>query len=360
MLALLWPAALPLAAAAVLAQVWAAPRGSAGLWAAMPHLAAGTAALVGWRFNRGRVAFVAVAVVVAGEGMARGASGWVALLLPLNVVVFALLPERGVLSLAGISRVVGLGAQVHLVRLVPEPPPVLLAPFADSPLASPQVVAFGVAGLVTLGCAARRRGSVDSGLLFALAAMALALSASPDTVARHVYWTAAGLVLALTVVETGHALAFRDELTGLPGRRALDESLARLRGRYTLAMVDIDHFKKFNDKHGHDVGDQVLRLVAVKLSGVGGGGRAFRYGGEEFTLLFRGDDLADALPHIEALRARIADARFVVRGVGKRLTVRVSVGVAERARAEPESSVLARADKMLYAAKKAGRNRVAS
>ena len=67
-------------------------------------------------------------------------------------------------------------------------------------------------------------------------------------------------------------MAYDDELTGLPARRALNEALARLRGTYTVAMVDIDHFKRFNDEHGHDVGDQILRMVGARLAGVGGGG----------------------------------------------------------------------------------------
>ena len=61
-------------------------------------------------------------------------------------------------------------------------------------------------------------------------------------------------------------MAFRDELTGLPGRRALNERLQRLPRQYVLAMTDVDHFKKFNDTHGHDVGDEVLKLVAQGFS----------------------------------------------------------------------------------------------
>ena len=79
-------------------------------------------------------------------------------------------------------------------------------------------------------------------------------------------------------------------------------------------MVDVDHFKKFNDTHGHDIGDQVLKLVAARLAEVGGGGVAFRYGGEEFTVLFPGAALDEALPHLEAIRAAIETYRMAVRG----------------------------------------------
>ena len=78
-------------------------------------------------------------------------------------------------------------------------------------------------------------------------------------------------------------------------------------------MCDVDHFKKFNDTYGHDAGDQVLRMVASKLSHVGGGGRTFRYGGEEFLVVFRGRSASEAKPFVESLRCSIADAGFVLR-----------------------------------------------
>ena len=78
-------------------------------------------------------------------------------------------------------------------------------------------------------------------------------------------------------------------------------------------MCDVDHFKRFNDTYGHDAGDQVLRMVAAKLSQVGGGGRAFRYGGEEFLVVFRGRSAREAEPFVESLRRSIADAGFVLR-----------------------------------------------
>ena len=84
------------------------------------------------------------------------------------------------------------------------------------------------------------------------------------------FMAAAGVILIVALLQESHRLAFRDELTGLPGRRALDERLRSLPGRYAVAMVDVDHFKKFNDTHGHDIGDQVLKLVGARL---GRGGR---------------------------------------------------------------------------------------
>jgi diguanylate cyclase (GGDEF)-like protein len=188
------------------------------------------------------------------------------------------------------------------------------------------------------------------------------------------YFAAAGLILVLTPLESAFSLAFEDGLTGLPARRALEESLRHMGRTWAVAMVDIDHFKKLNDRHGHEVGDQVLRMVARELEKLGGGGRAFRYGGEEFTLLFSACSAEEAADHADELRRRIAERRFAVRsplrpkkkqqgrspaGGDKHLRVKVSIGVAERSeRLTTPEQVIKAADKALYRSKKAGRNRV--
>ncbi len=184
------------------------------------------------------------------------------------------------------------------------------------------------------------------------------------------------LMIAAAVAHEAYQMAFRDELTGLPGRRALNERMQRLGRNYVLAMTDVDHFKKFNDTHGHDVGDQVLRLVASKLSKItNGGGRAYRYGGEEFAIVFAGKTLDECMPHLEVIRETIANYQIHLRNQENRpqddlqgrqrragtqastVSVTISIGVAER---QPEhrnpEEVLKAADQALYAAKGAGRN----
>jgi diguanylate cyclase (GGDEF)-like protein len=185
------------------------------------------------------------------------------------------------------------------------------------------------------------------------------------------------LMIAVAVAHEAYQMAFRDELTGLPGRRALNEHLQRLGRTYVLAMADIDHFKKFNDTHGHDVGDQVLRLVAQQLAKIGGGGKAYRYGGEEFTLVFPGKTIEQCLPHLEVVRAAVEGYHLQLRESAKRphdaqqgrqkrgaksassVAVTVSIGVAQRQAEQPDpEDVLKGADKALYEAKNAGRNKV--
>jgi GGDEF domain-containing protein len=140
-------------------------------------------------------------------------------------------------------------------------------------------------------------------------------------------------------------------------------------------MIDVDHFKRFNDIYGHKTGDQVLKLLAARLTRMSGGARAFRYGGEEFTAVFPGKSVEDAFPHLEACRKRLAANPFIVRGkkrrrasadlrgksrsgkVRKQARVTASFGVAEPTPAlRTTAQVIASADKALYRAKRAGRN----
>ncbi|MCF3485563.1 diguanylate cyclase [Stenotrophomonas maltophilia] len=184
------------------------------------------------------------------------------------------------------------------------------------------------------------------------------------------------LMLGAMLQESFH-MAFRDELTGLPGRRAFNETLQRARGTYSIAMVDVDHFKSFNDTHGHDTGDDVLRLVASRLARVGDGGRAFRYGGEEFAVVFLDRPAEACVDAVEALRQRIEDTRMQLRdrstrsrddetgrqqrgrgGNGQVVQVTVSIGLADSDVDRRPMAVVKAADQALYVAKDGGRNQV--
>jgi GGDEF domain-containing protein len=168
--------------------------------------------------------------------------------------------------------------------------------------------------------------------------------------------------------------AYLDELTSLPGRRAFEESLRRLGRHYAIAMVDVDNFKDFNDRHGHQVGDQILRFIAARLKGVSFG-QVFRYGGEEFALIMPGRRVQGMIPLLEGVRRSIEASAFIIRsenrpphkpprnarppGGREKLGVTVSIGVARRSPflSSPEMVVKA-ADDALYRAKQTGRNRV--
>ncbi|SHH78956.1 GGDEF domain-containing protein [Ferrimonas marina] len=211
-------------------------------------------------------------------------------------------------------------------------------------------------------------------LLLTVTLMLMTLGFARPLIAASLF-AVLGLALFVSVLEHGHQIAFLDELTGIPGRRALNLALKRLGRRYTLAMTDIDHFKKFNDTYGHDVGDEVLKLVAARLSKVKGGGKVYRYGGEEFTILFAGKTPKQCRAALEAVRQDIEEYPFMVRsskerpednqdgkrqrgsGGGKQVQITLSLGVAQRSRKYGDvESVIKAADTALYAAKKAGRN----
>ena len=234
--------------------------------------------------------------------------------------------------------------------------------------------AFAAAGVVVIIAFALRRSSFDGSLIWALIACAGALIGGRGPNSATLLFAAAQLALLVGLFEDSYRLAFHDELTGLPGRRALDESLSSLGGTFTIAMLDIDHFKRFNDRHGHDAGDQVLRMVSDHLAGTTGG-RAYRYGGEEFTIVFPAKNAADVRDELETLRASIAERKFILRAPDRpktkpdspktrassaqRITVTVSIGAAgSNSRRRSPGSVLKAADKALYRAKRAGRNRL--
>ncbi len=351
------------------------------------------AVLLTWYYDQSRLFYGATAVVLtivalgqwaANTEMARLAA---MILLPLNFSLLAVSRERGLMTLDGFLKGGIVAAQAFgLIWIIQGSGPNWDLPLWSTPFgegSGPSSIArfsFAIGAVTLLTLVVNRRSKVEQGLLWALAAMFLGLNdleAPRETAALdalYFYSGTAGLILVFAVLEHGHDIAYRDELTGLPGRRACTKVMDQLGGTYAIAMCDVDHFKKFNDAYGHDVGDQVLRMVAAKLSQVGGGGRAFRYGGEEFLVLFRGRSAREAEPFVESLRRSIADAGFVLRGPdrpvrkpqparetthasGLRVNISISIGVAERSKrhSTPEL-VLDAADAALYLAKGAGRN----
>lgn len=344
------------------------------------------AVLLSWYHDQSRLLCSASAVVltVLALGPLATDSNIVKLaaviLLPLNFSLFAVLKERGVMTFEGLLKVGIVATQtLGLYWIAQGNGPTWGAPLhwsgefrmgAGLPWIAQLSFAIGALTLLTLVFS--RRSKVEQGLLWALVAVFLGLS--QVEAALFFYSGTAGLILVFAVLEHGYDIAYRDELTGLPGRRAFNNVMEQLSGTYAIAMCDVDHFKRFNDTYGHDIGDHVLRMVAAKLSQVGGGGRAFRYGGEEFLVVFRGRSAREAEPFVESLRRSIADAGFVLRAPDRpsrkprlpraanpmnapRVTITISIGIAERSKRHSTSElVLDAADAALYRAKEAGRN----
>jgi diguanylate cyclase len=168
-------------------------------------------------------------------------------------------------------------------------------------------------------------------------------------------------------VENVRREAHTDALTGIANRRCFDEHLAIAVREATeqdaplgLLMIDIDHFKRFNDSFGHQVGDKVLQLVArILKQSVKGRDTVARFGGEEFAVVLPDTPLAGAVALAEQIRTAVASRRIVQKGSGEDFgVITLSVGVAALRNGEMPGALIGRADRALYAAKTQGRNRV--
>jgi len=363
--------------------------------------------LLAWRFHSSRT-FLSLIVLFLAQQATSFAAGHtylqttiqaLAVLISVNFILIALMHERGLTaeSLAPIGLLLfvqSLTVAVFWGSSGGRPSPLVhTRHFGDPvPIARYAVFIIVAAAALLLGRFLLTRKPVESALFWSLCSVALALRSAEMPRTTTLYWATAACILAVSIVENSYLLAYHDELTSLPSRRAFNDALLRLKHLYSIAVVDIDHFKRFNDTYGHDTGDQVLRLVAGKLAGVTGAGEAYRCGGEEFMILFPGKDTSEVIEHVEELRRRIQSSEFHVRGNDRRqgargpdrrnersgartrkghiirqlaegksidaLSVTVSIGLATSTESSDAESVVKVADKALYRAKENGRNRV--
>lgn len=371
--------------------------------------------LLAWRFHSSRVFSALVLIFLAqrvieffsqgrtpltGPGLTSLEA--ISFLLPLNLAVLAVIRDRAVSIDAAAPRLLVLFVESVFVAVICRPAPSAGGKLFHGAVASPSwfswtsipqisLLVFLSAFVFLIVRTVLRPKPVESGFAWALAASFVALNANGVGSTARAYIATAAIILIVSIVETSYVMAYHDELTGLPSRRAFNDATVLLDTPYTVAEVDIDHFKSVNDTYGHETGDEVLCMVASKLAHVTGGGQAFRVGGEEFTILFPGKSSFDILADLELLRARIErspfqlrrhpDRRSSARGPDRRtaaakkkiqrpqskrlstpstaLTVTVSIGVAEpSADHQNFEAVLKLADEALYAAKRGGRNRV--
>jgi diguanylate cyclase (GGDEF)-like protein len=372
-----------------------------------------TGMLLAWRFHSSRVLLALVVLLLSATALrffsgpqqapftGRIAFEAIAFLLPLNLLLLGRLPERGLAVPVVASRVLIIFLQGVFVAVLCRPgqqsgfavfnhPALNPSWFYWTRIPQPALLVFIVAAGFLLLRSLEIPKPVESGFVWALLSSFLALRSGGVGRVPTAYVATAALLLLIAIIETSYSMAYHDELTGLPARRAFNHALLALEDRYAIAIVDIDHFKQFNDTYGHDTGDQVLRLVAAKLAQVKGGGKPFRCGGEEFAIVFPGMSLQEALQYAEDVRTSVENSPFQIRGADRRykprktdrrraavrkgrisravspvgtrrraLSVTVSIGVAEpTAKSRDTSQVIAAADRALYLAKANGRNRV--
>ncbi len=308
------------------------------------------------------------------------------ILIPLNFLIFNYLKERGILNQYGIRRLLFVVLQIIAAFWLVKTNQLGISTYLSMdvfihPLQGKTIIRqsgqmmMGLSLVVLSTHWLIRPNQLLGAWILALISLIVALHFVLNTQLATVYFMISGIILVSAIIINSYNLAYKDELTQMSSRRALKQELASLGKTYTLAMVDVDHFKKLNDNYGHDVGDEVLKMLATYLQSVEGGGKAFRYGGEEFTIVFAGKDASNAAVYLDALRNKIASKPFIVRNKKRpkdkpgqkpkkseniqKLAVTVSIGVAEnQAKHKSTQDIMKSADNALYKAKKKGRNRV--
>ncbi len=370
------------------------------VWQIGPHLSLTLLLLLALAFNRSRIFYVTTLVTLL--------TGIPSLDFPevyVNLIIFGLFPanvflilgyrERGIFTSIGLWRLAFILLQSVCVYTlwhfdpdrvqawitaefpnIPEQVQALLAHSPLNPLISMVLALNGIALLISVYW---QKTSTTRAIFTATTAVLAAPLLQIDHASDALIMISA-VWMAVIILRDSHQMAYLDDLTGLPQRRALNENLLTLGQQFSIAMLDIDHFKKFNDKYGHDVGDQVLQMVSRKLRKVRGSGKVYRYGGEEFSIVFPGKLMHDASFFLEEVRKSIQDYDMVIRqtkrpetdiknqhervrgsyrAAEETVSVTISIGVAQKSnRSETADAVLKKADIALYKAKKAGRNQL--
>lgn len=398
-LALLLPGGLVVAVAVAVLRPGIAPDFIQPYIWALAVLVLAVGIFLAWHYKRSRIVFALLVLAMADTALRWLASGdalpsptghavvgTMAVLVPLNLAGCALLAEKSLLTAQSLKRLLLILAQVVVAGLVVHwwPAPLqaclehrFLEAGGTDWTALPQMAvgAFAVATLFLIVRCLWYRDPLDAGLVWAVVAAFAALHGVSRGWAPTAFFTTAGWVLIGSLVEATGRTGRDDELTGLPGPRALSDALQQLGGDYVAALVSVDHFKHLKRTLGREVGNQVLRMTAAQLRLIAGGGAVFRYGGEKFVILFREIPAHEAVPHLDTVRRAIASYCFVLRGprrprkkptaptppTGPRvvITVTVSIGVAERGHQHMRPRyVLRAAHNALRHAVHTGRNQV--
>jgi len=395
------PGGLVLLAAMGLLHPRGLPDWSLSLVYAYAYIFLGAGILLGWYMNRSRVLFATLVLALAdralmqfwaGEGATEGVGRLVfnaiALLLPLNFMALSFIKESPMVTRLEIMRLGLILLQAVLVAWVGlfgelDVAAALESPIVDprysrwTPIAQPALLAFGLAFVQQTARAIRLRSPLERGFVWALLSVFVALHGTRAGWSPTNFLATASLILIIATYQATHAFMHYDEVTGVRKWDDLKAAMRRLRGQYAIAMVDIDRLKQVNEQFGRLVGDQVLRHVAAKVTKVSGDGEAFCHQAGKFAVIFHGKTLAEAVPHLQALRKTVEASPFALparsrplknpdAGTGdgpprKDLTVTITIGVAHSdARKVTADQVLKAAERALDRAKKAGRNQVAA
>ncbi len=365
--------------------------------------------LSGW-FNRSKASFSLVIILLTYMSInwlkqpshsleTQLIYSFICILLPLNITFLAFSEERGFFTFWGFLKTLLIVAQLGFLDFVINRATnfssakqimqlrhqlldiaTFYLGYAQGEMPTSGIIMFMTSIIILMIKASLSGKSMDYGFLCGIIGCNFGLYLYNEPTAPLIFMLGSVLIIITAVFQDSYYMAFNDQLTEIPSRQSLNADLKKLGNKYAVAMCDIDFFKKFNDTYGHDVGDQVLRMVAAKLRSVGGGGRAYRYGGEEFTILFSGKSAEEAYDSLEETRKIIEKSPFFLRDKkrpkkdpkdienkrgkpdkkeAETVKITISIGVAEKNRRDsaPED-VIKKADRALYKAKEQGRNKV--
>ncbi len=310
----------------------------------------------------------------------------ISFLLPFNLCLFAFIKRRGDMkwqSIWFLGAILLQGCGVAFIyryksldfNAVLEYSSIKWALLEHIPLSQLALFAFGIAFVYYLFLYIRTRGVIERAFCWALISIFYALALSRIGLVSSIYFSTAGLIFVISVIENIYVEGFQDELTDLPTGKSLHGILSKLDSGYTVALISVDNFERLKDNHGRRVSKQVLRSVGSKLTSVAGGGKPFRYESEVFAIVFPGMFLQNVLPHMEELRQTIKKPGPILQSqkspgkkpkrlkrveiLANKVQVTVSIGVAERSGTDmsPQQALL-KAQEALGTAKREGHDRM--
>lgn len=364
------------------------------IFATLPYVLAFFSLLLSVWFQHSRTFYAvcillfAMSAVTSFEGLNhRALINGLSVILPAAFIILAIVKERGITSRYGLIKGLVFIALILAVfldagRINPWLEKLKAAkPIFDSVEGMAGIPRWGVFLFIVCLCILIARFLVfSSNMDIAFTGVSLGsflilhFTEYPDVLS--IFFSAIFLIFMIALFQTSYSLAFHDTLTGVLSRRALEQEMLRLGKKFAVAMVDIDHFKRVNDRYGHKVGDDVLKMIASMIERHADGGKTFRYGGEEFVVIFPRKNSGEIFEVMDQLRDAIEKRPLVLRspkrpknkpktmifreGGSEKIKITVSIGIADKNERTPSvGRVIEAADKALYKAKKSGRNCIA-
>lgn len=367
--------------------------------AALPYCVLTFAMLFGWYFSSVRTMLSLLILTFADRALVlfpvtgseplalhRTIFSLATFFLPLNLLAFSLMKEDTVSTIRGWLLMVLVWTQpVLLLWLCQAEQQEITATFqASNFLWSPTtwtqvpqlaLLTFAVATAMFLVRFILYRDPMDGGAFWVLAAVFMAYHGIQFAWHPTNFFSAGGLILLVTLIQSSYQRTYRDELTGIPGRLAYEEAKAQLGKRYAIAILSLDQLKSYANIHGKSVTEQILKLIAPKAMAACNGGRVFRVSGEELTLLFPNHTATETLIPLDNVRKTLENTSVVLRGrdrvwenpngigrIGKKdqeLPLTASIGVADNTSEDIDVGlVIKTAYRALYDAKSTGGNAV--